>query len=428
MSTIVQKFGGSSLSDLDAIARVSRRIADTASAGDEVVVVVSAMGDTTDDLIDICRQITPNPDRREVDQLLATGEIMSMTLLAISLAAMGIPARSFNGQQAGIISREIHDHSRIVDVRPDQIRNALSEGKVALVAGFQGVDEMSGDVTTLGRGGSDTTAVALAAALHATVCEIYTDVEGVYTADPRIVPTATKLEWVGYDDMLEFAAHGCKVLLHRCVEYARNYQVPIHVRSSFISDTGTWVGRNPDIGDVAEVPAPRLRISGVTHDTSRARLTVNAIRDLNGGSMNELLRTIAAAGLLIDSAQTSTADSESGTFDAVMVLARADGPRAVELLTVAQPILGFESVAYDDNVASVAVIGTGMRSNPAAALRFVTALADSGAGADSIVVSDKAISIAIDSVFLPSLVRGLHSSFDLDCRGARAVVHGGTGR
>jgi aspartate kinase len=262
---LVQKYGGSSVADADSIKRVARRIVEAKQAGNHVVVVVSAMGDTTDELIDLARQVSPLPPMRELDMLLTAGERISMALLAMAIASMGHEARSFTGSQAGVITDSAHGKARIIDVTPGRIRQALDEGAIAIVAGFQGVSQDTHDVTTLGRGGSDTTAVALAAALGAEVCEIYTDVDGVFSADPRIVPTARRLPEVTYEEMLEMAACGAKVLHVRCVEYARRFSLPVHVRSSFSHREGTWVVKETEGNDM-EDPI----ISGVAHDRSEA--------------------------------------------------------------------------------------------------------------------------------------------------------------
>jgi aspartate kinase len=414
MATIVQKFGGSSLADLEAMARVTRRIAAAAEAGHQVAVVVSAMGNTTDQLLDLSRQLTSSPDPRENDLLLATGEITSMTLLAISLNAIGIAAQSFTGAQAGIITNEVHGHARILRVTAEGVRRALAAGKVVLVAGFQGVAEQSGDVTTLGRGGSDTTAVALAAALGAEVCEIYTDVEGVYTADPRLVPNAVKLEWLGYDDMLELAAHGCKVLLDRCVEYARNCQVVLHVRSSMSQEPGTWISARRGSEHEAEVAPFSRVISGIAHDASRASLTVHAVADIGPDSVAPLVRTVAEVGVPIQNLHASPADRVTGNFDVTITLAGGDGPRAAAALMAARQVLNFSSLSYDDKVGSVSVVGRGMSSDPTTTLEFVQALLAADAPTYSITASDKAISVTTSAAALPPVVRALHHTFGMD--------------
>ncbi|MDX6244939.1 MAG: aspartate kinase, partial [Frankiales bacterium] len=293
MGLVVQKYGGSSVADAERIKRVAERIADARRDGNDVVVVVSAMGDETDRLLDLAKEISPVPPPRELDMLLTAGERVSMALLAMAIANLGFEARSFTGSQAGVITDSSHGKARIIDVTPGRIRQALDDGYVVIVAGFQGVSQDTKEITTLGRGGSDTTAVALAAALGAEVCEIYTDVDGVYTADPRIVPTARRLDVISYEEMLEMAASGAKVLMLRCVEYARRYGVPVVVRSSFSNKPGTLVTHS------SEVPVEQAIISGVAHDRSEAKITVVAVPDKPGEAAH-IFRTIADAELNID--------------------------------------------------------------------------------------------------------------------------------
>ena len=278
MGLIVQKYGGSSVADAEGLKRVANRIVATKRAGHQVVVVVSAMGDTTDELIDLANQVSPLPNGRELDMLLTAGERISMALLAMAIGNLGHEARSFTGSQAGVLTTSTHGKARIIDVTPSRITEALNEGAIAIVAGFQGISQDTKDVTTLGRGGSDTTAVALAAALDADVCEIYTDVDGVFSADPRVVPAARKLKTVTYEEMLELAASGAKVLHLRCVEYARRYDLPIHVRSSFTNNEGTWVVKDHPEGDTME----QAIISGIAHDRSEAKITIVGVPDRTG--------------------------------------------------------------------------------------------------------------------------------------------------
>src|SRR3954454_8667956 len=277
MALVVQKYGGSSVGDAEKIKRVAQRIVDARRAGNDVVVVVSAMGDTTDELLDLAQQVSPLPAPRELDMLLTAGERISMALLAMAIGNLGASARSFTGSQAGVITDSVHGRARIIDVTPGRISEALGAGHIAIVAGFQGVSQDTKDITTLGRGGSDTTAVALAAALRAEVCEIYTDVDGIFTADPRIVPTAQRREHISYEEMLEMAACGSKILHLRCVEYARRYDIPIHVRSSFSKLTGTWISDAPLPGvdlSTEEGTMEQAIIAGVAHDRSEAKITV----------------------------------------------------------------------------------------------------------------------------------------------------------
>ena len=311
MALIVQKYGGSSVADASSIKRVAKRVAEAKRAGHDVVVVVSAMGDTTDELIDLAQQVTPLPPQREMDILLTAGERISMSLLAMAIHNLGVDAKSFTGQQAGVITDEAYGKARIIDVTPSRIRETVARGSVAIVAGFQGVNPSTNDVTTLGRGGSDTTAVALAASLKADVCEIYTDVDGVFTADPRIVPTARKLDRVSYDEMLELAASGAKVLVLRCVEYARRYGVPIHVRSSFSTHTGTLVTDEPAAeGEIVEQPI----IAGVAHDRSEAKITVVGVPDVPGKAAR-IFEVVASAGVNIDMIVQNVSVAATGLTD-----------------------------------------------------------------------------------------------------------------
>src|SRR3954469_17087543 len=277
MGLVVQKYGGSSVSDAERIKRVAERIVETKKAGHDVCVVVSAMGDTTDELLELAQQVSPLPPGRELDMLLTAGERISMALLAMAIQSLGLSARSFTGSQAGVITDSSHGRARIIDVTPGRITEAIAKGHIAIVAGFQGVSQDTKDITTLGRGGSDTTAVALAAALGAEVCEIYSDVDGVYSADPRIVPNARKLSRISYEEMLEMAACGAKVLMLRCVEYARRFGVPIHVRSSYSNLTGTIVA-----GKMEDLTVEQAIISGVAHDRSEAKVTVVGVPDRPG--------------------------------------------------------------------------------------------------------------------------------------------------
>src|SRR5690242_8934633 len=274
MGLVVQKYGGSSVSDAERIKRVAERIVATRKAGHDVCVVVSAMGDTTDELLDLAQQVSPLPPGRELDMLLTAGERISMALLAMAIQNLGYEARSFTGSQAGVITTSSHGKARIIDVTPGRLRSALDEGAITIVAGFQGVAQDTKDITTLGRGGSDTTAVAVAAALHADICEIYTDVDGVFTADPRIVPNARRITQITYEEMLELAACGAKVLMLRCVEYARRYSMPIHVRSSYSSKPGTVVS-----GSMEDVPVEQALITGVAHDRSEGKITIVGVPD-----------------------------------------------------------------------------------------------------------------------------------------------------
>lgn len=349
MGLVVQKYGGSSVADAEGIKRVAKRIVDAKKNGHQVVVVVSAMGDTTDELIDLAEQVSPMPAGREFDMLLTAGERISMALLAMAIKNLGHEAQSFTGSQAGVITDSVHNKARIIDVTPGRIRTALDGGNIAIVAGFQGVSADSKDITTLGRGGSDTTAVALAAALDAEVCEIYTDVDGVFTADPRVVKKARKMDWISSEDMLELAASGSKVLLHRCVEYARRYNIPIHVRSSFSGLPGTWVSNENPQGD-AQVE--HAIISGVAHDVSEAKITVVGVPD-KPGEAAAIFRAIADAEINIDMIVQNVSAASTGLTDISFTLPKTEGHKAIEALEKAKGKIGFESLRYDDQIGKI---------------------------------------------------------------------------
>jgi aspartate kinase len=419
---VVQKYGGSSVADADSIRRVAKRIVDTKIAGDDVVVVVSAMGDTTDDLIGLAKQVSPQPPVRELDMLLTAGERISMALLAMAIASLGHQARSFTGSQAGVITDSVHGKARIIDVTPGRIQSTLDEGAIAIVAGFQGVSQDTHDVTTLGRGGSDTTAVALAAALKARVCEIYTDVDGVFSADPRIVPTARRLPSVTYEEMLEMAASGAKVLHVRCVEYARRFRLPVHVRSSFSQREGTWVVPEPEGSDM-EQPI----ISGVTHDRSEAKITVVGVPD-RPGEAAAIFTAIARAEINIDMIVQNVSAAQTARTDISFTLPRSDGEAAMAALATIQDAVGFESLRYDDKIGKVSLIGAGMRSHPGVSAKFFTALADAGVNIEMISTSEIRISVVVREEDVNAAVTAVHKAFDLDAEDEQAVVYGGTGR
>ena len=358
VALVVQKYGGSSVADADRIRRVAERIVETKKAGNDVVVVVSAMGDTTDDLLDLAKQVCPAPPARELDMLLTAGERISNALVAMAIESLGAQARSFTGSQAGVITTGTHGNAKIIDVTPGRLRQALDEGQIVLVAGFQGVSQDTKDVTTLGRGGSDTTAVALAAALQADVCEIYTDVDGIFTADPRIVPNARRLDTVSFEEMLEMAAAGAKVLMLRCVEYARRYNVPIHVRSSYSDKPGTLVK-----GSMEDIPMEDAILTGVAHDRSEAKVTVVGLPDVPGYAA-KVFRAVADADVNIDMVLQNISKVEDGKTDITFTCSRESGPGAVEKLTALQGEIGFTRVLYDDHIGKVSLIGAGMRSHP----------------------------------------------------------------
>ncbi len=420
VALIVQKYGGSSVESAERIKRVAERIVATRKAGNEVVVVVSAMGDTTDNLLDLATQVSPVPPPRELDMLLTSGERISNALVAMAIDALGAKARSFTGSQAGVITTSVHGKARIIDVTPGRIRKALDNGNIALVAGFQGVSQDTKDITTLGRGGSDTTAVALAAALGADVCEIYTDVDGVYSADPRIVPDAARLDRVTYEEMLEMAASGAKVLMLRCVEYARRYNVPVHVRSSYSDKPGTIV-----TGSMEELSMEQALLTGVAHDRSEAKVTVTSIPD-RPGEAAKIFRAIADDEIDIDMVVQNISGSADGRTDITFTCPKADGPKAVAALESRRDEIGFDKIIYNDHVGKVSLIGAGMRSHPGVTATFCEALANAGVNIDIITTSEIRISVLVRDVDLDDAVRALHAAFDLGSD-EQAVVYAGSG-
>ena len=428
MGLVVQKYGGSSVADAEGIKRVARRIVDTKKSGNDVVVIVSAMGDTTDDLLDLARQVTPTPPPRELDMLLTAGERMSAALLAMATMSLGIRARSFTGSQAGVITTGQHGDARIIDITPSRITSALAEGDVAIIAGFQGVSQDTKDITTLGRGASDTTAVALAAAMGADVCEIYTDVDGVFTADPRIVPTARRIERISSEEMLEMAASGAKVLHLRCVEYARRFRVPVHVRSSFSQREGTWVVDRPSNppnagGEQMEDPI----ISGVAHDRSEAKVTVVGVPD-KPGKAAAIFEAVAAAEINLDMIVQNVSAAATGLTDVSFTLPKTDGQKAMAALGKVQHEIAFGSLQYDDQIGKVSLIGAGMRSHPGVSARFFAALASSGVNIEMISTSEIRISVVTRADDVDIAVRAVHTAFGLDSDKVEAVIYGGTGR
>ncbi len=442
MALVVQKYGGSSVADADGIKRVAQRIVSTRKAGDQVVVVVSAMGDSTDELIDLANQVSPLPPGRELDMLLTAGERISMALLAMAIANLGFEAQSFTGSQAGVITDSTHGKARIIDVTPGRISSALAGGAIPIVAGFQGVSQTTKDITTLGRGGTDTTAVAVAAALGADVCEIYTDVDGVFTADPRIVRTARKIPRISYEEMLEMAACGAKVLVLRSVEYARRYDMPIHVRSSFSNKTGTWVtghaGEKMESSQLSTVQAgagqnaeesgvEQAIISGVAHDRSEAKITVVGVPDRIGEAAG-IFRVIADAGINIDMIVQNVSAVATGRTDISFTLPRDDGQTAMTALRGLQEKIGFESLLYDDSIGKVSLIGAGMRSHPGVTATFFGALAEAGVNIEMISTSEIRISVVVGQKDVDEAVNATHKAFDLDAGEVEAVVYGGTGR
>ncbi|MEU1040276.1 aspartate kinase [Streptomyces sp. NPDC005551] len=424
MGLVVQKYGGSSVADAEGIKRVAKRIVEAKKNGHQVVVVVSAMGDTTDELIDLAEQVSPMPSGREFDMLLTAGERISMALLAMAIKNLGHSAQSFTGSQAGVITDSVHNKARIIDVTPGRIRTALDEGNIAIVAGFQGVSQDKKDITTLGRGGSDTTAVALAAALDAEVCEIYTDVDGVFTADPRVVKKAKKIDWISFEDMLELAASGSKVLLHRCVEYARRYNIPIHVRSSFSGLQGTWVSNEPKQGDQK---VEQAIISGVAHDTSEAKVTVVGVPDKPGEAAS-IFRAIADAEINIDMVVQNVSAAATGLTDISFTLPKTEGRKAIDALEKAKDKIGFDSLRYDDQIGKISLVGAGMKTNPGVTAGFFEALSDAGVNIELISTSEIRISVVTRADDVNEAVRAVHTAFGLDSDSDEAVVYGGTGR
>ncbi|WP_058234955.1 aspartate kinase [Devriesea agamarum] len=489
MSRIVQKYGGSSVADAESILRVARRITRYAQAGHEVVVVVSAMGDTTDDLLDLAARVTDKPPARELDMLLTAGERISMAVLSMALNGLGVKARSFTGSQAGVITDGIHGKAHILDMTPGRVLEALDAGDVAIVAGFQGVSRLTKDITTLGRGGSDTTAVALAAALDADVCEIYSDVDGVFTADPRIVPRARRIPVISPEEMLEMAASGSKILMMRCVEYARRYGVTLHVRSSFSGRVGTIVAPEnkrdvlldpddpparvldapaaraqqvpPDIQqDAADIqqPAPPANqaalpasqaapqtslsnppiaskeeatmeqpiISGVAHDLSEGKITVVEVPD-QPGKAAAIFEVVAQTGANIDMIVQNVSTTDNTTAIS-FTLPESDAPAAISALEQAQERIGFQEVRYIDQIGKVSLVGAGMKSSPGVSATLFHALAGAGINIDMISTSEIRISVVTEASRVQDAVCAIHTAFGLDSDDGEAVVYGGTGR
>ena len=424
MPIVVQKYGGSSLADAESIKRVARRIAETKKAGNEVVVAVSAMGDTTDELLDLAQEVSPVPPPRELDMLMTAGERISMALVAMAISDLGYSARSFTGSQAGVITDSAHGRAKIIDVTPGRITEALGKGHIVIVAGFQGVSQDTKEITTLGRGGTDTTAVALAAALLAEVCEIYTDVDGVFTADPRIVASARKIDRISNEEMLELAAGGSKVLHLRSVEYARRFGIPIHVRSSFSQKEGTIVTDQPGPqGGLVEEPI----IAGVAHDRSEAKVTVVGVPDRTGMAA-QIFEAVSLAQINLDMIVQNVSATETGLTDISFTLPKSDGTAAVSALQRIQGDVGFSAIQYDDQIGKLSLVGAGMRSNPGVSATFFKALAKAGVNIEMISTSEIRISVITRDDLLDDAVRAVHTAFGLDSLEGEAVVYGGTGR
>lgn len=426
MTLIVQKFGGSSVSDAEGIKRVAKRIVEARKAGNDVVVAVSAMGDSTDELLDLAHEVTPIPAPRELDMLLTAGERISMALLAMAIKSLGHDARSFTGSQAGMITDAHHGSARIVDVTPVRLREALDEGAIVIVAGFQGFNRDTKDITTLGRGGSDTTAVALAAALDADVCEIYTDVDGVFTSDPRVVPLARKIDRITSEEMLELAASGAKVLHIRAVEYARRHGVTLHVRSSFNNNEGTIVynpAPSPD-GEESNVEDPI--IAGVASDLSEAKITVVGVPDVPGKAA-EIFTIVAKTDANVDMIVQNVSSASTGRTDISFTVPKSQGQIALTALRNAQNEVGFESLQYDDQIGKLALVGAGMRTNTGVSAKLFEALHQAGINIEMISTSEIRISVVTRADSVNEALRAVHTAFDLDAE-EEAVVHGGTGR
>jgi aspartate kinase len=421
VALVVQKYGGSSVADAERIRRVAERIVEAKKQGNDVVVVVSAMGDTTDGLLELAQQVCPAPPARELDMLLTAGERISNALVAMAIESLGAHARSFTGSQAGVITTGAHGRAKIIDVTPTRLQSALDEGLIVLVAGFQGVSQDTRDVTTLGRGGSDTTAVALAAALNADVCEIYTDVDGIFSADPRIVPNARHLDTVTFEEMLEMAACGAKVLMLRCVEYARRYNIPVHVRSSYSDKPGTVV-----TGSIKDIPMEDPILTGVAHDRSEAKVTIVGIPDYPGYAA-KVFRAVADADVNIDMVLQNISKIENGKTDITFTCPRDSGRIAVETLDSLKDEIGFAQVLYDDHIGKVSLIGAGMRSHPGVTATFCEALAGVGVNIDLISTSEIRISVLCRDTELDKAVVALHEAFGLGGDEA-ATVYAGTGR
>lgn len=424
MALIVQKFGGSSVGDADKIKHVAKRVIETQAAGNQVVVVVSAMGDTTDELMDLANQVTDNPSPRELDMLLTSGERISMALLALAINAAGASSRSFTGSQAGIVTDAKHGNARIAEVTPNRIQAALDHGDIAIVAGFQGFNRETKDITTLGRGGSDTTAVALAAALNADVCEIYSDVDGVYTADPRQIPSAKKLDTIDVESMLELAAAGAKILHIRAVEFARRHNVDLVVRSTFSTNPGTRV-ISGNRGEKMEESV----VSGVATDKSQTKIIVIGIPD-EPGKAAEVFNVVAEAGANIDMIVQNTAtgvDVTDKVSDISFTLPKGDSAKVVEALETNRARLGYRALEVDHEIGKISVVGAGMRTHSGVSATLFNALAKAGINIEMISTSEIRISVVTDLKEADAAARAIHTAFGLDSE-IEAVIYAGTGR
>ncbi|MDN5963876.1 MAG: aspartate kinase [Actinomyces sp.] len=438
MALIVQKYGGSSVADVEAMKRVAARVAETRNAGHQVVVVVSAMGDTTDDLLDTASQITTNAPDREMDILLSAGERISMSLLSMAVNELGVPAQAYTGAQAGIRTDSHFGRAQIIGMVPERIARAIRDGQVAIVAGFQGISKDE-DVATLGRGGSDTTAVALAAALHADVCEIYTDVDGLFSADPRIVPRAHRLRTISQEETLELAAHGAKILHLRAVEFARRYDVPLHVRSSFSEKEGTWISNRPANPELAGlVPEAALAhnqeelveeplISGIAHDRSQDKITVRGVPN-EPGKAARIFEIVAEAGVNIDMIVQNIPITDQSRANLTFTLPAGDAQRALDALEAARGELAFQELRYNPDIGKLSLVGAGMRTNPGVSAKLFGALSEAGINIDLISTSEIRISVVTRLEDLDRAVQAVHTAFGLDSTESEAVVYGGSGR
>ena len=404
MARVVQKYGGTSVGDVDRIRNVARRVVNTRNQGHEVVVVVSAMAGETDKLIRLAQQVTSTPDEREMDVLISTGEQVSIALLAIALKDMGTEAKSYLGFQIKIATDSVFGKARITSIDSEKMRQDLKDGRVVVVAGFQGVDD-SGNITTLGRGGSDTSAVAVAAALEADVCEIYTDVDGVYTTDPNVYAKARKLSKISYDEMLEMASLGAKVLQIRSVEFAKKYDVPIHVRSSFNDNPGTIVCKE-------DKEMEKVVVSGVTYNKNEAKIEVMRLPDIPG-VVAKLFKPIADANIVVDMI-IQTSSTEKGCADVAFTVPKSDFAKTLQIVKETNKEFAGKEVKFNEDIAKISIVGVGMRSHSNVATQMFSALANEGINIHMISTSEIKISCIIDSKYTELAVRALHDAFELD--------------
>lgn len=422
MNLIVQKYGGSSVSNSKRIRRVARKILKTKNKGYKVVVIVSAMGDTTNQLLKLAAKLSNQPPARELDMLMTAGERISIALLAISIHNFGVKAYSFTGSQAGMITDSFHGKAKIISVNPKEIKKVLDKNCIAIIAGFQGMSNDTRQITTLGRGGSDTTAVAIAAALNASCCEIYTDVDGIYTADPRLVSAAKKITKISSEEMLEMAASGAQVLHLRCVEYARKYNIPIHVRSSFKNNKGTWVlpkyKENHKKGK--EIVLEKPIISGVIHDSSESKITIIGIPDIPGKAA-EIFHIISKVNVNVDMIVQNLSDSKTRRTNISFTAPKSEAITAYNALKSTKNKIQFQSLKCDNNIGKLSLIGAGMRSNPGIAYKFFKALYKVGINVQLITTSEIRISIITHINYLEKAVQALHDAFRLNLKAKKII-------